>query len=72
MNVISIEQVILGLDRAASTMKKGEKAIVTIDHTYGFGTTETKQNLAVVPPCSKIFYEVEMVDFVKVLKSCTG
>ncbi|KAA8528448.1 hypothetical protein F0562_035803 [Nyssa sinensis] len=59
------EQVIAGLDRAAATMKKGEKAMLTITPEYGFGRTEVKRDLAIVPPCSTIVYQVEMLDFTK-------
>ncbi|XP_042493599.1 peptidyl-prolyl cis-trans isomerase FKBP65-like isoform X2 [Macadamia integrifolia] len=59
------EQVIPGLDRAAATMRKGELCIVTINPEYGFGSVEVKRDLAVVPPSSTIFYEVEMLDFIK-------
>ncbi|XP_028053276.1 70 kDa peptidyl-prolyl isomerase-like isoform X1 [Camellia sinensis] len=59
------EQVIAGLDLAAATMKKREQAILTIASEYGFGGTEAKRDLAVVPPNSTIVYEVEMLDFVK-------
>ncbi|KAL9450206.1 hypothetical protein AB3S75_012022 [Citrus x aurantiifolia] len=59
------EQVIAGLDRVAATMKKGEWAIVTINHEYGFGNVEAKQDLATVPSCAKLYYEVEMMDFIK-------
>ncbi|PKI72460.1 hypothetical protein CRG98_007127 [Punica granatum] len=59
------EQVIAGLDRAAATMKKGEHAIVSVNHEYGFGTLEAQQDLAIVPPCSNLVYEVEMLDFIK-------
>jgi FK506-binding protein 4/5 len=59
------EQVIAGLDRAAATMKKGECAILTINPEYGFGSTEVRRDLAVVPPFSNIIYEVEMLDFTK-------
>lgn len=61
-----IEQVIEGLDRAVATMKKGEVALVTISPEYAFSSTESKQELAVVPPNSTVIYEVEMVSFVKV------
>lgn len=60
------EQVIAGLDHAAMTMKKGEHAIVTVDHLYGFGNVEVKRDLATVPSSSTLSYEVEMLDFVKV------
>ncbi|XP_043712991.1 70 kDa peptidyl-prolyl isomerase-like isoform X4 [Telopea speciosissima] len=63
--LIDEEQVIPGLDRAAATMKKGELCIVTINPEYGFGSVEVKRDLAVVPPSSTVFYEVEMLDFIK-------
>ncbi|CAN1302158.1 Peptidyl-prolyl cis-trans isomerase FKBP62 [Linum perenne] len=59
------EQVIDGLDRAVMTMKKGEVALVIIAPDYAFGTSESIQELAVVPPNSTIHYEVELVSFVK-------
>lgn len=61
------EQVIAGLDRVAATMKMGERAIVTISHEYGFGNVEAKRDLATVPSCAKLYYEVEMMDFIKVM-----
>ncbi|XP_077233863.1 70 kDa peptidyl-prolyl isomerase-like isoform X2 [Tasmannia lanceolata] len=63
--VIDEEQVIAGFDRAAATMKKGEISIVTVKPEYGFGNIEVKRDLAIVPACSIVFYEVEMVDFTK-------
>lgn len=59
------EQVIDGLDRAILTMKKGEFALVTIPPEHAFGSTESQQDLAVVPPNSTVLYEVELVSFVK-------
>ncbi|XP_045832571.1 peptidyl-prolyl cis-trans isomerase FKBP62-like [Trifolium pratense] len=59
------EQVIDGLDRAVITMKKGEVALLTIAPEYGFGSSESQQELAVVPPNSTLHYEVELVSFVK-------
>lgn len=64
--MLYIEQVIAGLDRVAATMKKGERAILTINPEYGFGTVEVKRDLATVPPHSKLFYDVEMLDFIEV------
>ena len=61
------EQVIDGLDQAVITMKKGEVALITIPPEYAFSSTESKQDLAVVPPNSTVTYEVELVSFVKVL-----
>ncbi|KAG5406565.1 hypothetical protein IGI04_012684 [Brassica rapa subsp. trilocularis] len=59
------EQVIDGLDKAVLKMKKGEVALVTIDPEYAFGSTESKQELAVVPPNSTLYYEVDLVSFDK-------
>ncbi|XP_068647874.1 peptidyl-prolyl cis-trans isomerase FKBP65-like [Aristolochia californica] len=63
------EQVISGLDLAVATMKKGEFALVKVDPEYGFGTEEVKRELAVVPPNSNLYYEIEMVNFTKVKES---
>ncbi|XP_015892215.1 peptidyl-prolyl cis-trans isomerase FKBP62 [Ziziphus jujuba] len=59
------EQVIDGLDRAVLTMKKGEVALLTIAPEYAFGSSESHQELAVVPPNSTVYYEVELESFVK-------
>lgn len=48
------------------TMKKGEVALVTIAPEYAFSSTESTQDLAVVPPNSTVNYEVELVSFEKV------
>lgn len=55
-----------GLDKAVLTMKKGETALVTISPEYAFSSAGSTQDLAVVPPNSTVYYEVEMVSFVKV------
>ncbi|GKV18045.1 hypothetical protein SLEP1_g28474 [Rubroshorea leprosula] len=62
---IDEEQVIDGLDRSVKSMKKGEVALITIQPEYAFGTTESQQELAVVPANSTVYYEAEMVSFVK-------
>uniref|UniRef100_A0A0V0II61 peptidylprolyl isomerase n=1 Tax=Solanum chacoense TaxID=4108 RepID=A0A0V0II61_SOLCH len=59
------EQVIDGLDRAVMSMKKGEVALLIIAPDYAFGPSESKQDLGVVPPNSTVYYEVELVSFVK-------
>lgn len=59
------EQVIDGLDRAVMTMKKGEVAQLTIAPEYAFGSSESHQPIAVVPPNSTVSYEVELVSFDK-------
>jgi FK506-binding protein 4/5 len=66
VNDIISEEVIDGLDRAVLNMKKREVALVTIPPEYAFDSTESKQDLAVVPPNSTVVYEVELVSFVKV------
>lgn len=48
------------------TMKKGEVALVTIAPEYAYSSTESTQDLAVVPPNSTVNYEVELVSFEKV------
>nr|DAD44682.1 TPA_asm: hypothetical protein HUJ06_002912 [Nelumbo nucifera] len=63
------EQVIEGLDLAVATMKRGEVALIIIDHEYGFGNNQTKTDLAVVPAKSTLYYEVEVVGFTKVTES---
>ncbi|KAL5542794.1 hypothetical protein UlMin_010504 [Ulmus minor] len=62
---IDEEQVIDGLDRAVKAMKKGEVALVTISPEYAYGSSESQQDLAIVPANSTVYYEVEMVSFVK-------
>ncbi|XP_039050559.1 peptidyl-prolyl cis-trans isomerase FKBP65-like [Hibiscus syriacus] len=62
---IDEEQVIDGLDKAVKTMKKGENALITIQPEYAFGSSESQQELAVVPANSTVYYEVEMISFVK-------
>lgn len=47
-------------------MKKGEVALVTIQPEYAFGSSESTQELAIVPANSTVYYEVELVSFVKV------
>ncbi|KAK9082705.1 hypothetical protein Scep_029176 [Stephania cephalantha] len=59
------EQVIDGLDRAVMTMKKGEVALVIVAPEHGFGSSESQQELAVVPPNSTLYYEIELVSFDK-------
>ncbi|KAL8057961.1 hypothetical protein ABFX02_04G217900 [Erythranthe guttata] len=59
------EQVIEGLDKAVIAMKKGEVALLKIAPEYAFGSSESKQELATVPPNSTVYYEAELVSFVK-------
>lgn len=65
-NGIASEQVIDGLDKAVKTMKRGEVALVTILPEYAFGSSESQQELAIVPANSTVYYEVEMISFTKV------
>lgn len=47
-------------------MKKGEVAHVVIQPEYAFGQSDSTQELAVIPGNSAVYYEVEMISFVKV------
>jgi FK506-binding protein 4/5 len=60
------EQVIDGLDKAVLTMKKGEVALLIIAPEYAFGSSQSQQELAVIPPNSTVYYEVELVSYEKV------
>ncbi|KAM0875489.1 hypothetical protein ACQ4PT_036769 [Festuca glaucescens] len=62
---VVIEAVIEGLDCVVLNMKEGEIALVTIPPEYAYGSTELKQDLAVIPANSTMIYEVELVSFVK-------
>jgi len=64
---VSTGQVIDGLDKAVLSMKKNEHALVTIAPEYGFKAEETKRDLATVPANSTLIYEIELVEFVKVI-----
>lgn len=48
-------------------MKKNECALITVSPEYGFGSTELLMDLSSVQPSSTILYEVEMLDFVRVI-----
>ncbi|KAJ1413132.1 FKBP-type peptidyl-prolyl cis-trans isomerase domain [Sesbania bispinosa] len=61
-----VEKVIDGLDRAVKNMKKGEIALVTIRPEYAFGPSGSSQEVAIVLPSSTVYYEVELLSFVKV------
>ncbi|KAG5155042.1 hypothetical protein JHK82_013011 [Glycine max] len=62
---IDEEQVIDGLDQAVKNMKKGEIALLIIQSEYAFGPSGSSQELANVPPNSTVYYEVELLSFVK-------
>ncbi|KAF5962079.1 hypothetical protein HYC85_003288 [Camellia sinensis] len=63
-----IDEVIDGLDKPVKTMKKGEIALVTIHPDYAFGSSASHHELAVIPANSTVYYEIEMVSFVKAVK----
>jgi len=50
------------------TMKKGEVALLTIPYRYAFGSLDTPQEMAVVPPYSTLYYQVKLISFKKVNK----
>lgn len=61
-----VEQVTDGLDQAVKSMKKGEIALLIIQPEYAFGPSGSSQELANVPPNSTVYYEVELLSFIKV------
>ncbi|KAK7273752.1 hypothetical protein RIF29_14815 [Crotalaria pallida] len=60
------EQVLEGLERALITMKKAEQVVVTISSEYLHDQNALQRNNATN---RSFYYEVELVDFVKV--SCS-
>jgi len=64
--LLSLEQVIAGLDRAVATIKNRERAILTINPDFGFRSSEVRRDLDVIPPSSNVVYEVKVLDFLKV------
>ncbi|KAK7291047.1 hypothetical protein RIF29_05908 [Crotalaria pallida] len=58
-------QVIAGLDLAVATMKKGERAEISIHPDFAYGNVEVIRDFAVVPPGSNVVYDIEMVDFIQ-------
>lgn len=59
------EQVCEGLDEAVMKMKKGDRAVVTInDPKYAFGDAGKLMPLAMVPPNASVVYEVQLLGFV--------
>nr|XP_009412296.1 PREDICTED: 70 kDa peptidyl-prolyl isomerase-like isoform X1 [Musa acuminata subsp. malaccensis]XP_018685326.1 PREDICTED: 70 kDa peptidyl-prolyl isomerase-like isoform X1 [Musa acuminata subsp. malaccensis] len=63
--IIDEEQVIAGLDRAVSTMLKGELSELTIEPEYAFGNDEAKRDVTIIPSSSTLIYVVELLDFTK-------
>ncbi|XP_068466455.1 peptidyl-prolyl cis-trans isomerase FKBP62-like [Phaseolus vulgaris] len=59
------DKAIDGFDKAILIMKKGEVTLLTVAPEYGFGSSESQQELAVVPSNSTLYYEVELVSFEK-------
>ncbi|XP_077210967.1 70 kDa peptidyl-prolyl isomerase-like [Tasmannia lanceolata] len=59
------EKILEGLDWAVMTMKRGEIALVTVAPEYGFGNVECHRDLSVVPANATLFYEVELISFIK-------
>lgn len=50
-------------------MKKGEVALLTIAPECAFGSSGSQQELAMIPPNSTLYYEIELVSFVKVISN---
>ncbi len=69
---VTNKDVVEGLDRAIRTMKKGERAFITVKPTYAYGEkgSEEKQ----IPPNATLVYEIELLHFISVplLLCCMG
>ncbi|GAU20974.1 hypothetical protein TSUD_201230 [Trifolium subterraneum] len=59
------KQMIDELDRAVSTMKKGDVALLIIEPEYSFGSSESRHELDVVPPNLTLDYDVEQVSILE-------
>ena len=57
---LGVGQVILGWDKGVATMKKGEKAVLTIDSSLGYGESGAG---GVIPPRASLTFEVELLDW---------
>jgi FKBP-type peptidyl-prolyl cis-trans isomerase len=57
---LGIGQVIAGWDQGVITMKRGEKAVLTITPQYGYGDQAMGDKL---PPNSTLVFTVELLDF---------
>lgn len=57
------EQINEGLDRAIMTMKRGEQAVVTVSSEH----VDSNDVSGIAK--EELFYEVELIDFIKVLCS---
>eukprot|EP01050_Picozoa_sp_SAG11_P002910 SAG11_NODE_154_length_14340_cov_19.803946_2_plen_176_part_00 len=55
---LGARQVILGWDKGVATMRKGEKAVLTIAPEYGYGSSGAG---SVIPPNATLKFEVELL-----------
>jgi len=58
-----------GFELAVMQMKRGEKALVSISPSYGFGAQGSPQPKAAVPGDARLEYEIELVSFIKAKES---
>lgn len=57
---VGLGQVIKGWDVGMATMKKGERAILTISSDYGYGADGYPP---VIPENATLYFDVEVIDF---------
>lgn len=58
---LGMQQVIAGWDEGISLMRKGEKFLMIIPYTLGYG----EQDMGTIPPFSTLVFEIELLDFQK-------
>jgi len=56
---VGLREVIRGWDKGVATMRKGERAILTIDSELAYGETGAGSD---IPPNSKLCFDVELLD----------
>lgn len=59
---VGVGQVIAGWDEGFASMRRGEKAVLSIEASQGYGTAGAG---GVIPPNARLHFDVELIDFGK-------